>query len=326
MIITEREVFHGFSFLFPVTMALILPKDRAPGLAKSILTSNLFLQYADIMFREPELKNKIIDAWRVCEKRFPEPKLDWWSNKNTITAPSVTRTDPVMVFLRERGLLKPDQHVIDIGCGRGERVGIFAESAGQVTGLDISPYACTVAQEHIRSLHLDNVNIINADFHTFDPVEEGTVRQYDLVFAYNAPVLGCYDSFRKIEIMSKNACFTSNVLEVKHRFLQEAAVQVIGKRARTVHKNQTFLISAFALLSMEGRRPEVTYYEETIYSRISAREKVPSILKKSCREDPVTEDEQMQILELLKDRIDENGTYVEEIHMLSGWLFWKMNL
>ena len=47
--------------------------------------------------------------------------------------------------------IKPGQAVLDAGCGNGDHLGLFAESAGFVTGLDLSAKNLNTAKERLKN-------------------------------------------------------------------------------------------------------------------------------------------------------------------------------
>jgi SAM-dependent methyltransferase len=67
--------------------------------------------------------------------------------------------------------------VLDLGCGGGRWCAYFAERAGHVIGVDISPSSLKLAEENARKRDLDNVEFVCSNIPEFRPA-----RKLDLVF------------------------------------------------------------------------------------------------------------------------------------------------
>lgn len=67
--------------------------------------------------------------------------------------------------------------VLDLGCGGGRWCAYFAERAGHVIGVDISPSSLKLAEENARKSGLDNIEFVCSNIPDFR-----TVRKPDLVF------------------------------------------------------------------------------------------------------------------------------------------------
>lgn len=67
----------------------------------------------------------------------------------------------LMVKLVESADIRPDDWVLEVGCGGGSLTSIVASVAGRVIAVDIDPAMITVATEHLSSRQ--NVTLIHAD-------------------------------------------------------------------------------------------------------------------------------------------------------------------
>lgn len=73
--------------------------------------------------------------------------------------------------------LNKDMTVLDLGCGGGRWCVYFAERAGHVIGVDISPSSLKLAEEYARTMHQNNIEFICSNIPDFHPD-----RKLDLVF------------------------------------------------------------------------------------------------------------------------------------------------
>ena len=109
---------------------------------------------------------------------------------------------------RTRSYLKPDDKVLELGCGTGSTALLLAGSAGHITGTDISPNMIAIA-----SSKANEDNITNADFVHLDAIENARqLGDFDVVLGYNlfhlVPDMAA--SFVAIHaILPKDGLFTS---------------------------------------------------------------------------------------------------------------------
>ncbi|MFC7396138.1 class I SAM-dependent methyltransferase [Chelatococcus sp. GCM10030263] len=74
-------------------------------------------------------------------------------------------TDEVVGALRALGLVRPEGHVLDIGCGIGRFVAALAPHVAQVTGLDVSPRM--LAEARRRAARLGNARLVQGNGRDF---------------------------------------------------------------------------------------------------------------------------------------------------------------
>ena len=69
--------------------------------------------------------------------------------------------------------------VLDFGCGTGRLILPFSAIAQKVTGVDVSPSMLREAEKHLKSLNIDNVELIQSN-----SLEVLSDRKFDLVHTY----------------------------------------------------------------------------------------------------------------------------------------------
>lgn len=227
-------------------------------------------------------------------------------------------------YLRGRGLLRRDQTVLEIGSGKGHMAVEFAETAGHVTGLELSPLMCEAAKSRAVAQGLDNTDFIVGDYCSFVPEEAGLPGQYDLVSASMVPAAETYEGFRKLASLSRGSCFLAIQTENRIPLFQELASQVIGEREWERRDKTIRLMLAFDLLCLDGLRPEVFFYEMHFQNRIPGNELALQYFRRIWPRDTITEEETETILRLLRDRADRDGMLSPEMDMVIGCLFWDV--
>jgi SAM-dependent methyltransferase len=90
--------------------------------------------------------------------------------------------EPFGVALLDAAALRPDQRVLDVGCGTGTALLTGADTAGFVLGVDISPRL--VARAQVRAAGRTNVEVRVADAQTatFEPAFDVIISRFGLMF------------------------------------------------------------------------------------------------------------------------------------------------
>jgi SAM-dependent methyltransferase len=121
-------------------------------------------------------------------------------------------TDEVILGLRGLGLLRPQNHVLDLGCGIGRFVTALAPHVAHVTGLDVSPRM--LAEAGRRANGLDNVRLVEGNGRDITGLDTAS---FDLVLAV--------DSFPYL-VEAGTEIVTANMREI-HRVLRPGGRLVI---------------------------------------------------------------------------------------------------
>ena len=116
-------------------------------------------------------------ASELSDPAFWDRRADQWVRRleedQAYRARELERVEATAAFLRQRGLLAQGQTALDIGCGPGLFTVEFARTAGQVTGIDLSPRMMEHARAYARRQGVDNAAFRSCDFRRADPAAMG---------------------------------------------------------------------------------------------------------------------------------------------------------
>lgn len=239
-------------------------------------------------------------------------------------ARSARRVSETAKYLRSRGLLTPEQSVIDIGCGPGRFVAEFARTAGNVTGTDISPQMCAFGKEYADSLGLDNVIYTPCDFSSTDIDKMGWRGAFDLVFSSITPALSSVEALKKSEAMSRGWCFQSNFIKVTDELTDKVLKEVLPEELQPLERNLRSFYTLFNVLLLEGKEPETMYFREE-EDEISAVDDafIEGALKMAPKV-PRTEEMFNKVREGFLKYADGDGKISTHREWHYGWILWHV--
>ena len=239
-------------------------------------------------------------------------------------ARSERRVAETVKYLRGRGMLGPDQSVIDIGCGPGRFVAEFARTAGKATGTDISPKMCAFGKEYADSLGLANVEFTPCDFSAVDIDEMGWRGAFDLVFSSITPALSSIEALRKSEQMSRGWCFQSNFIKVTDDLADRVLAEVLPEDQQPMERNLRSFYTLFNILLLEGKMPETMYFKEEEDSRSPVDDEFIELALKMAPKVPRTQESFDLIKEGFLKYADADGYVTTHREWHYGWLLWHV--
>ncbi|MEA4914734.1 MAG: class I SAM-dependent methyltransferase [Christensenella sp.] len=140
---------------------------------------------------------------------------------------SENRVRATATFLRSRGLLAPDQSVIDIGCGPGCFVVEFARSAKSVLGVDLSNNMVEYGREAAREADTQQASFLACDFRSANFDVLGWRKQFDLAFLSITPAMQTVDDLDRVEAVSRAYCFHSSFVRAYDAVAQAALTEAL---------------------------------------------------------------------------------------------------
>lgn len=234
------------------------------------------------------------------------------------------RVENTVQFLRERGLLTPEQKVVDIGCGPGRFAAAFARTAGKVVGLDLSENMVRYGMEYAKRQGCENVDLRVCNFQTLDIEKEGYKEAFDLVFTSMTPAIHGMSGLEKLMQMSRAYCCNITQVSIKDMLLTKMTQDFYGKETSECKMGRWFY-SLFNVLFLSGYYPEVTYYHrhqeylvfpDESYTEMMMRQLMPS-------EEWSRENEQ-RVWNWLQAHMNRDGAIEEEKDTCYGRILWDV--
>lgn len=150
-----------------------------------------------------------------------------------------------------QSLVKPDQRVLEIGCGTGLITLSIAPCVQHVTATDISPQMIAIAQDKARSQRITNVDFRVADGYAL-PFDD---QAFDMVLVFNI-----------LHIVKEPTA----VLREAHRLLKPDGLLVSATDcyAEPVPFKAWLLVSLQRLMHVVGSIPFLRYYHKTNLNRL----------------------------------------------------------
>lgn len=234
------------------------------------------------------------------------------------------RVEDTLAFLGLHQLPGRDDRVLDVGCGAGRFAAAFAEHAGHVTGIDLTPEALAAAERHARSLNLANVDFLPYDFLELDPEEQGWTGGFDLVFAGLVPRCMREGFIAKMEALSEKYCFMQALISLSDEpgdTLRQEFLDFPPAMARSRLPRFERLTNG---LRREGRSPIVHLYHEDSEIPVTDVKRFAEETLDNCLTDDISDQEREAFVCLVCERAKEEGGLVRRIKRDSGWLLWSV--
>jgi SAM-dependent methyltransferase len=171
------------------------------------------------------------------------------------------RVEATARYLRGRGLLAPNDSVVDVGCGPGLFVTEFAQTVRLAAGMDYSGRFIDYARMYAAERGVTNVTFSQCDFLAFDVSKAGLEGAFDLVFTSITPAAsgkGCLD---KLMSMSRRWCYNASFVSSSDELLSRVSWDVFGEGPRKQIDGRGFY-ALLNLLWLRGYYPETNYYLE----------------------------------------------------------------
>ncbi|MBN2808210.1 MAG: class I SAM-dependent methyltransferase [Deltaproteobacteria bacterium] len=154
--------------------------------------------------------------------------------------------------LIQRGMLNPDQEIIDIACGPGTHCFDFARSCRHVTAVDVSSKMIEQVRLRQKKEQVDNLTVICHDFYDFQPQQ-----QYDTVFVSMSPILNELESVDRLLKMSRRNLVLIYWAGVRDNPLFQNCFKMIYDEA--YQWDAMDITTIFNYLNALGYSPEITY-------------------------------------------------------------------
>lgn len=253
-----------------------------------------------------------------------DQRAEAWEKERREKQKGDARVRSAVAYLEKQGLLQPDFHVADVGCGPGRFAVAFARRVRWVTGFDLSPRMIHYGLEYARREGVANLTLQALDFQTLEVEAAGLRRAFDLVFSSLTPAVHGQAGLEKMMDMSRAYC--CNITHLYHcnsicRQLQE---EVFGIPPVSPWGGRWFY-SLFNLLLLRGYLPQTSYDRQ-----LEARRFVPSqdyaamLLERVLPPAERTEKNQARIFAWLQEHTDGEGMLTETSEACYGRILWDV--
>lgn len=192
-----------------------------------------------------------------CAQRW-DRRAELWERERLGHRKGEERVASAVTYLEQRGLLKRDFAVADIGCGPGRFAAAFAKRVHRVVGLDISEKMVEYGMAHVRREGLENVFLRVCDFQTLDIEKEGYVGAFDLVFSSMTPAVQGIEGLMRAIAMSRGWCCHITHLDGRNFLREQVMREVFGIEPQRQWTGRGFY-ALFNILFLLGYHPETSY-------------------------------------------------------------------
>ena len=247
-----------------------------------------------------------------------------WEKERREKQKGEARVRSAVAYLEKQGLLQPDFHVADVGCGPGRFAVAFARRVRWVTGFDLSPRMIHYGLEYARREGVANLTLQALDFQTLEVEAAGLRRAFDLVFSSLTPAVHGQAGLEKMMDMSPP--YSCNITHLYHRnsICRQLQEEVFGIPPVSPWGGRWFY-SLFNLLLLRGYLPQTSYDRQ-----LEARRFVPSqdyaamLLERVLPPAERTEKNQARIFAWLQEHTDGEGMLTETSEACYGRILWDV--
>lgn len=253
-------------------------------------------------------------------------RAESWETERRLYRKGEERVQSAVSYLRDRGLLRPEYRVADIGCGPGRFAAAFARHVQWVTGFDLSPRMIQYGREHLRREGVDNVTLRTCDFQTLNVGEEGLEGAFDLVFSSLTPAVRGAEGLRKVMDLSRAYC--CNITHIYHHnsVRRQLQTELFGLAPASPWDGSWFY-SLFNVLLLMGYLPETSYDHQVRQRRIVPTPEYASMMMEHILPaHACTPEHQARILAWLRAHTDGEGMLTETSRACYGRILWDVRL
>ncbi|NLK00595.1 MAG: class I SAM-dependent methyltransferase [Clostridia bacterium] len=163
-------------------------------------------------------------------------------------------------ILLQRGMLKEDSHVLDVGCGAGKYALAMAGKCERVLGLDLSPKMIHLARKRARDEGITNVDFHCVDWHDIDLKFSDFEAAFDLVIAHMTPAVQSADTFQKLSLASRGWCLMSKPTR-RSDPVSDKVKKLVGIEEKEGGSDED-IVHAFKILWHQGYHPYFDYEKQ----------------------------------------------------------------
>ncbi|WP_252192500.1 class I SAM-dependent methyltransferase [Pseudoflavonifractor sp. MCC625] len=256
-----------------------------------------------------------------------DQRADAWEQEGPKAQKGDARVRSTMAYLEERGLLRPEYEIADIGCGPARFAAAFASRVRWVTGFDLSPRMVHYGSEYARKQGVENLTLRVADFQTLDVQEEGLEKAFDLVFSSLTPAIHGKLGLQKVVSMSRAYCCNITHIYRRNSLCRRLREEVFHLPPEAPTWGIRWFYSLFNALLLMGYLPETSYDSRLQERRLPPSERYASLLMEhTLPREARTPEHQARILDWMERNTDADGLLTESIEACYGRILWDVRV
>lgn len=253
-----------------------------------------------------------------------DQRAESWEKERSRGEKGEDRTRSTLAYLEQRGLLRPEYRIADIGCGPGRFAVAFARRVHWVTGFDLSPRMIHYGMEHARREGVENVTLRACDFQTLDVRQEGLESAFDLVFSSLTPAIHGRAGLEKVMAMSRAYCCNITHIAHENSLRRQIREQLFGRPA-TSHWGWRWFYSLFNVLLLLGYLPEASYDHRLQERRVRPEAGYAALtMEHILPPEERTPANQALILAWMEAHADKDGLLTETTRACYGRILWDV--
>lgn len=268
-------------------------------------------------------ESRLADTPNYSAQKWDQ-RAEFWKKERINNRKGDERVVSAVTYLAQKGLLRENFDIADIGCGPGRFAAAFAKRVHHVVGLDISEKMVAHGMEHIQKEGLTNVVLRTCDFQAMDIEKEGYKGAFDLVFSSMTPAVHDMNSLTKSMEMSRGWCCHITHLNGRN-FLRERIMQeVFGKKASQQWTGRWFYC-LFNILFLMGYEPETSYESRHQELWVEPDEEYADfVMEHMLPTEENTKENAKKILSWLQAHVNEDGKIQEITDSSYGRILWDV--
>lgn len=253
-----------------------------------------------------------------------DQRAEAWERERREKQKGDERVRNAVAYLEEQGLLRPDFHVADIGCGPGQFAVAFARRVRWVTGFDLSPRMIHYGMEYARREGINNLTLRAQDFQALDVEGEGLVQAFDLVFSSLTPAIHGQAGLDKVMAISRAYCCNITHLYYRNSICQQIQRELFHLSVSSPWGGRWFY-SLFNLLLLRGYLPQTSYDRQLMERRFApSGDYAAMMLERLLPQEERTAENQARILAWLQAHTDKEGMLTETSDACYGRILWDV--
>lgn len=231
-----------------------------------------------------------------------------------------SQNDPfVRLVERECPLEFGKTRILDIGCGSGIYSMAFADYAGPILGLDVSPKMIEYAKKNAESAGADNVRFEVADWLSMEDDDPLIAGGFDITLAHMTPAICSAETFLRMLAVSEGKCFLTGYINrgspIRDKMREISASEGFSEQDK--------LLNVIDILWDMGLEPAIEY-EIRKYAFTKTLDETKAFYINDLRTYDHVTDEMCREAERYLKSISVDGMVRDESRAVVATIYWDM--